>query len=48
MANFAIPLKPYLGKGAYVLYLLKLMVFGKPLLMLDAEIDGEKWPNQQG
>ena len=46
MASFAIPLKPYFGPGAYLLYFLKVLIFGRPMYMYDAEIDGEKWPNQ--
>ena len=45
LANFAIPLKPYLGTGAYLLYFLKMMIFSRSLQVFDAEIDGEKWIN---
>ena len=48
MVNDAIPLKPYLGGGAYTLQFFKLMITGRSQYCLDAEIDGKKWPNQEG
>ena len=48
LIEFAIPLKPYFGRGSYLPYFLKMAVSSRPLYQYDAEIDGQKWPVQEG
>ena len=49
MVNDAIPYKPYLGDGAYLLYFIKMFFQSdRPRFQYDAEIDGVKMPEQNG
>jgi len=49
MMKDAIPLKPYFGFMSYMIMMVKVVLVNeRARYQYDAEVDGKKWPNQEG